>query len=131
MSLNKLGETSLWGGYSDVKNGSLGSSGVSGTALPWRLSQLPQRCCIRHCCQHDPSGKYVPSIPFATQVTGSDVNDWFIALDQNFEAAAFHLYAVYQHFDDPTLSLIDVARTHVPLKLNGFDLGDVGGRIYF
>src|SRR5262249_57935280 len=44
-----------------------------------------------------------PSTPFATQVTGSDVNDWFIALDQNFEAAAFHLYAVYQHFDDPTL----------------------------
>jgi hypothetical protein len=132
LSLNKFGETSLWGGYSDVKNGfALGSSGVSGTALPWRLSQLPQRCCIRHCCQHDPSGKYVPSIPFATQVTGSDVNDWFIALDQNFEAAAFHLYAVYQHFDDPTLSLIDVARTHVPLKLDGFDLGYVGGRIYF
>jgi hypothetical protein len=38
---------------------------------------------------------------------------------------------VYQHFDDPTLSLIDVARTHVPLKLDGFDLGYVGGRIYF
>jgi len=30
-----------------------------------------------------------------------------------------------------TSTLIDVARTHVPLKLNGFDLGDVGGRIYF
>jgi len=38
------------------------------------------------------------------------VNDWFIALDQNFEAAVFHLYAVYQHFDDPTLSLIEPDR---------------------
>ena len=31
----------------------------------------------------------------------------------------------------PRSSLIDVARTHVPLKLDGFDLGYVGGRIYF
>jgi hypothetical protein len=72
-----------------------------------------------------------PSIPFATQVTGSDVSDWFIAFDQSFEAAAFHLYAVYQHFDNPTLNLIDVNKNHVPLKLDGFDLGYVGGRMYF
>jgi hypothetical protein len=51
--------------------------------------------------------------------------------DQGFDAGAFHLYAVYQHFDDPTLSLIDVTKTHVPLKLDGFDLGYVGGRMYF
>ena len=38
---------------------------------------------------------------------------------------------MYQHFDDPTLSLIDVTKTHVPLKLDGFDLGYVGGRMYF
>jgi hypothetical protein len=72
-----------------------------------------------------------PSIPFVTQVIGSDVNNWFIALDQNLEAAAFHLYAVHQHFGDPTLSLIDVTKTHVPLKLDGFDLGYVGGPMYF
>ena len=100
-------------------------------ALPWRLGKLPQRWCTRCCCQHDPSGKYVPSIPFATRVTGSDVNDSFIALDQGFDTAALHLYAVYQHFDDPTLSLIDVTKAHVPLKLDGFDLGYVGGRMYF
>jgi hypothetical protein len=38
---------------------------------------------------------------------------------------------VYQHFDHPTLSLIDVTRTQVPLKPDGFDLGYVGGRMYF
>lgn len=52
-------------------------------------------------------------------------------MDQDFETAAFHLYAVYQHFDLPTLDLIDVNKNCVPLKLDGFDLGYVGGRIYF
>jgi len=59
------------------------------------------------------------------------VHDWFLALDQGFESAAFHLYAVYQHFDAPTLDLIDSNKERVPLKLDGFDLGYVGGRIYF
>ena len=77
-----------------------------------------------------PGGTF-PSIPFTTQVTGSDVHDWFLAIDQDFESAAFHLYAVYQHFDAPSLNLIDINRDRVPLKLDGFDLGYVGGRIYF
>jgi hypothetical protein len=72
-----------------------------------------------------------PSIGIKTQVTESDVRDWFLAFDQSIEAAALHLYAVYQHFDDPTLSLIDANKNHVPLKLDGFDLGYVGGRMYF
>jgi predicted porin len=141
LSLDKLGETALWGGYSDVHNGfAPGSSGVSGTT--------PVLCPSSSSCGLQSNGtfgvgalgvsanmilpaKTFPSIPFATQVTGSDVKDWFIALDQDFASAAFHLYAVYQHFDDPTLSLIDVNKNHVPLKLDGFDLGYVGGRMYF
>jgi hypothetical protein len=135
-SLDKLGETSFWGGYSDVRNGfAPGSSGVSGTTVvlcpsspscgPSGVGALGVNALM------ELPGHTFPSIPFTTQVTGSDVHDWFLALDQSFDAAAFHLYAVYQHFDSPTLSLIDINRDHVPLKLDGFDLGYVGGRIYF
>jgi predicted porin len=112
LSLNKLGETSLWGGYSDVKNGfAPGNSSVSGTTpvlCPGGSASCPNVGALGVAANMILPGNTFPSIPFATQVTGSDVNDWFIALDQGFDAAAFHLYAVYQHFDDPTLNLIDV-----------------------
>jgi predicted porin len=134
LSLDKLGETSFWGGYSDVRNGfAPGSSGVSGTTPVL----CPSAAChggsgaLGTAANMELAGGTFPSIPFATQVTGSDVHDWFLALDQDFESGAFHLYAVYQHFDSPTLNLIDINRDRVPLKLDGFDLGYVGGRIYF
>jgi hypothetical protein len=146
LSLDKLGETALWGGYSDVHNGF--APGNSGVATVGGVPNQPILCPGNSQCGLRSNGTFgvgtlgvsanmvlpgntFPSIPFATQVTGSDVTDWFIALDQGFEAAAFHLYAVYQHFNDPTLSLIDVNKNHVPLKLDGFDLGYVGGRMYF
>jgi predicted porin len=134
LSLDKLGETALWGGFSDVHNGfAPGSSSVSGTTpilCPGNAS-CPDVGALGVAANMRLAPGTFPSIPFATQVTGSDVSDWFIAFDQGFEAAAFHLYAVYQHFDDPTLSLIDINKNHVPLKLDGFDLGYVGGRMYF
>ena len=135
MSLNKLGETSLWGGYSDVKNGfAPGNGSVSGTTpvlCPGGSASCPNVGALGVAANMILPGNTFPSIPFATRVTGSDVNDSFIALNQGFDTAALHLYAVYQHFDDPTLSLIDVTKAHVPLKLDGFDLGYVGGRMYF
>ncbi len=135
LSLDKLGETSFWGGYSDVRNGfAPGSSGVSGTSpvlCPGGSASCPNVGALGVAANMIlPKGTF-PGIPFATQVTGSDVHDWFLALDQGFESAAFHLYAVYQHFDAPTLDLIDSNKERVPLKLDGFDLGYVGGRIYF
>jgi predicted porin len=138
LSLDKFGETSFWGGYSDVRNGFAPGSN------PFSSSSGPILCPFSSSCNNNGSagalgtpanmilpGKTFPGIPFATQVTGSDVHDWFLALDQGFESAAFHLYAVYQHFDSPTLDLIDVNKNRVPLQLDGFDLGYVGGRIYF
>jgi Gram-negative porin len=135
LSLDKLGETALWGGYSDVHNGfAPGSSGVSSTNTPILCpggAGCPNVGALGVAANMILPANTFPSIPFKTQVTGSDVTDWFIAFDQSFEAAAFHLYAVYQHFDNPTLNLIDINKNHVPLKLDGFDLGYVGGRMYF
>jgi predicted porin len=135
LSLNKLGETAFFGGYSDVRNGfAPGNTSVSGTnpvLCPGGSASCPNVGALGVAANMIlPKGTF-PGIPFATQVTGSDVHDWFLALDQSFEAAAFHLYAVYQHFDSPTLDLIDINKDHVPLKLDGFDVGYVGGRIYF
>src|SRR5262249_45494169 len=142
LSLDKLGETSLWGGFSDVHNGFAPGSN------PVASGNVPVLCASSSSCGLQKNGTFgvgalagsatmvlpagtVPSIGIPTQVTGSDVSDWFIAFDQSFDAAAIHLYAVYQHFDDPTLNLIDVNKNHVPLKLDGFDLGYVGGRMCF
>ena len=134
LSLDKLGDTSLWGGFSDVHNGfAPGSSGVSGQT-PVLCSPVPGTCGVGSlgvAANMILPAFTFPGIGIRTQVTESDVRDWFLAFDQSIEAAAFHLYAVYQHFDDPTLSLIDVNKNHVPLKLDGFDLGYVGGRMYF
>jgi hypothetical protein len=143
LSLDKFGETSFWGGYSEVRNGfAPGSNPFKSGAPVLCTPNDPSNCGAGTLGAIGPDmtlpANSFPSIGFKTQVTGSDVNDWFLALDQSFEAAAFHLYAVYQHFDSPTLNLIgcesgaeSCLRNHVPLKLDGFDLGYVGGRIYF
>ena len=39
------------------------------------------------------------NVDIPTEMTGSEVDRWFLALDQGFESAAFHLYVAYQHFD--------------------------------
>jgi len=64
LSLNKLGETPLWGRLFRRQEwfcaGKQRRVRNDACALPWWLSQLPQRWCTRRCRQHDPSGKYVP-----------------------------------------------------------------------
>jgi hypothetical protein len=127
LGLDHFGETALWGGFSNVHNGfAPGSNGlVSGNPACCQAGALGTPATMLL-----PSNTF-PSIPFVTQVTESNVDQWFVAADQSFESGAFHLYAVYQHFDSPSLHLIDIDRDRVPLKLEGFDLGYVGGRLYF
>ncbi len=125
--LDKFGETAFWGGFSDVNDGfAPGNSGVANGVIA--------------CCQAGKLGGVGPnmllkantfaSVPNQTQITGSDVNTWFLALDQQLDAAAMHLYFVYEHFE-PDVSLIDKNQSHVPLSLDNFDLFYAGGRIYF
>ncbi len=137
LGLDRFGDTSLWGGYSDVHNGFAPGSLPSGTT-----TCPPSNCGLQSngtlgqgtlgvsADMVLPANTF-PSIPFATQVTKSDVHDFFVAFDQSFKSADFHLYAVYQHFNSPELHLINSEGDRVPLKLDGFDLGYVGGRIYF
>lgn len=133
-SLDKLGETAFWGGFEDVRNGfAQGSSAVSGTTpvldsavAGTKLGAVPANGLISGSAFPgvlDPKQKY--------QFVGSDVPMWFLALDQQLASAAMHVYLVYQHFDEPDVSLIDSSKDHVSVPLEGFDLFYLGGRLYF
>jgi hypothetical protein len=128
LGLDKLGDTSFWGGFSDVKDGFAPGSNPN-------ANQICEPNCEVGKLGVGPNMRLAaftfPGIGIPTQITGSDVNVWFLAFDQFFEEAAFHLYAVYQHFNEPSVDLIDSNRNRVPLSLDGFDLGYVGGRINF
>jgi hypothetical protein len=69
------------------------------------------------------------------------VDRWFLALDQQFASAAFHLYAVYQHFDG-SVTLVTRCESatsctsfgklrNIPESIDNFDVFYTGGRIYF
>jgi predicted porin len=133
-SLDKLGETAFWGGFEDVHNGfAQGSSAVSGTtpvldsaSAATKLGAVPASGLI--------SGSAFPGVLDPTQkyqVVGTDVPMWFLALDQGLEAAAMHVYFVYQHFSEPEFNVIDQNLNHTTVLLEGFDLFYMGGRLYF
>ena len=128
LGLSKLGETALWGGFSQVHDGfAPGSSSVSGVnpvltgvatgSLGTNASMLL-------------SNTTFPGIDVQTQVTGSNVNTWFVAADQQLENAAMHVYIAYEHFE-ADLGLIDSNQNRVPISLDNFDLFYAGGRLYF
>jgi hypothetical protein len=125
--LDRLGETALWGGFSDVKDGfAPGSQPVDNQICQpncqvGRLG-VPANMLL--------NAFTFPGIGIQTQVTSSDVNEWFIALDQQLSAAAMHIYIAYEHFD-ADLRLIDANKNRVPVSLDDFDLIYSGGRIYF
>jgi predicted porin len=126
LGLDKLGDTSLWGGYSNIHNGlGAGSNGNGGN-----LGQIP-------------ADRYLAAGTFAnvqvpTEITGADVDRWSLAFDQAIDAANMHLYAVYQHLT-PEVDLVTRDPSVLPngkLKsigapLDDFDLFYTGGRIYF
>ena len=125
--LGNLGDSALWGGFSEVHDGfAPGSSGINsnGVVLGGQAGALGTAATMLL------PGNTFPSIPFTTQVTSSNVDTWFIAADQQLSAAAMHVYIAYEHFD-ASLSLIDSTRAHVPLNLDDFDLIYAGGRLYF
>jgi predicted porin len=134
--LDKLGETALWGGFSQVEDGFAPGSFPNanqvcpGTCQAGALGSIPANMIL--------NAFTFPGIGVQTQVTGSEVNQWFIALDQGFSAAAMHVYLAYQHFDadlslvtrDPSVSPNGKLK-RVPVSIDDFDLIYSGGRIYF
>ena len=134
-SLEKLGETAFWGGYGQVNDGfGMGSNGNGGN-----LGGVPANGILT-------PGTFV-NINTPVEMTGSEVDRWFLALDQGFESAAMHLYLAYQHFDaDINLVTRDGVSCapnnnlncksfgklrNVPESIDSFDLIYSGGRIYF
>lgn len=121
--LDTLGQTSFWGGYSDIHNG-LGASSLGGVfpANGTNVGGIP-------------ADRFLPAFTFQnvavnTEITGADVNRWFLAFDQELEKSGMHLYAVYQHLT-PDVTLVDKNLQHVAAPLDDFDLFYTGARIYF
>jgi len=124
--LEQYGETAFWGGYGQVNDGWAPGSDGNGKNLGGFAADSILT-----------SGTFA-SVNVPTEIVGSEVNRWFLALDQGFESAAMHLYLAYQHFDadmslvtrDPSVSPNGKLK-NVPVSIDDFDLIYSGGRIYF
>jgi predicted porin len=141
--LDKLGDTSFWGGFEDVRNGfAQGSSAVSGTT-PLIQPVNASAIAASKLGGFPADGTFgasafpgvLPACPSTLkncyQVVGTDVPMWFLALDQDFASAAMHLYLVYQHFGQPEFNAINNNQNHFSVPLEGFDTVYMGGRMYF
>lgn len=143
LGLGAFGDTSFWGGYGQVLDGfAQGSNGgnpsdtctggpSTGSCTPGgNLGGIPANGILKR-------GTFA-NINVPTQITGSEVDRYFLAVDQSFEAASLHLYAAYQHFD----ASVDLVTRDLSVSPNGklkrigeslddFDVFYSGGRIYF
>ncbi len=129
--LDTLGDTSFWGGFSNINDGfAEGSSAVSGVTPVFPPASQATRLGVR--ADGLISASAFPGVlaPGNYQVVGSAVDRWILGLDQELEKSGMHLYGVYQHFT-ADISLIDINRDHVPVPLDDFDLFYTGARIYF
>jgi hypothetical protein len=112
---------------------SCGSNGNGGS-----LGRIPANCFI--------AANNFDSVPVNTQITGSDVERWYLGLDQRIESAYMNLYLVYQHLDadidlitrgdgsvtcQGTNCVSSGKLRRVPVSLDDFDLIYTGARIYF
>ena len=111
--VDKLGETSFFVGFINVQDG-IGAGTL--------LGRIPANRLIT-------AGTFA-NVPINTEITGSNVDEWYLGFDQGLESASMHLYAVFQHFT-PDVSLVDAAFNHVPAPLDDFNVFYTGARLYF
>ena len=131
LGLNKLGETSFWGGYERINDG-LASVSLGGN-FPDNGKNFGGIPADRYLAANTIIGIDVP-----TEITGSMVDRWSLALDQAVDSANMHVYTVFQHLT-PEVDLVtkDPAVSHhgklahVNAPLDDFDLLYTGARIYF
>jgi predicted porin len=109
-----IGNTTLWGGYTNAEDGIGGLINPLFGANPGRALRANS----------------IPGIPFQTEVTGSEATKWYLAADQAIDSAFLDLYIGYQHVE-PEIDLIDSAQKRVNAPLRDYDLLFTGGRIYF
>ncbi len=106
-SLDRFGETSFFGGFVNIHDG---------------LGGVPANRLIV-------AGTFA-NVPINTEITGSDVDKWYLGFDQALDSANMHLYAVFEHLT-PEVSLVDQNLQHVSAPLDDFTLFYTGARIYF
>ena len=122
LGLNKLGETSFWGGYERINDG-LASVSLGGN-FPDNGKNFGGIPADRYLAANTIIGIDVP-----TEITGSMVDRWSLALDQAVDSANMHVYTVFQHLT-PEVDLVtkDPAVSHhgklahVNAPLDDFDL---------
>jgi hypothetical protein len=90
LGLNKLGETSFWGGYEEINDG-LASVSLGGN-FPSDGKNFGGIPANRYLSANTIVGVTVP-----TEIIGSQVTRWSLAFDQAIDSANMHLYAAYQH----------------------------------
>jgi predicted porin len=124
--LSSLGETSFWGGHTEIQDGiGAGSNGNGGN-----LGQIPANRFLA-------AGTFA-NVQVPTEITGAEVTRWSLAFDQAIDSANMHLYAVYQYLT-PEVSLVTRDPVvsprgrleNVAAPLDDFHLFYTGGRIYF
>jgi predicted porin len=103
-----LGRTTLLGGYTE------GRDGIGGAGGPTRLIKPG----------------VIPSVPFATEITGSLTTKWYLAADQEIAKASTDLYIVFQHIS-PEVDLVDFDLNKVNAPLDDFNVLYTGARLYF
>jgi predicted porin len=106
--LDKLGETTLFGGYLEINDGIGGACG-------------PTRSCN--------PGTF-PDLAIQTEITGAQVTRWYLGYDQSMVGGYLHLYGVYQHLT-ADVDLVDSSLARVNEPLDNFDLFYTGARMYF
>ena len=137
------GETAFWGGYGQVNDGWAPGSNGGNPANPCASGKSSSTCGAGGNLGGVAANSILKAGTFAsvgvpTEIVGSEVDRWFLALDQGFESAAMHLYLAYQHFNadmslvtrDPSVSPNGKLK-NVPVSIDDFDLIYSGGRIYF
>ncbi len=107
--LDKLGESSFFGGFSNINDGIGGACGAT------------RACKV---------GTF-ENVPIPTEITGANVDRWYLGYDQAMDAAGtLHLYTVYQHFT-ADVDLINSTLAHVGAPLDDFQLIYTGARLDF
>lgn len=104
-----LGDSSFFGGFSNINDGIGGAGGATRKLAAGTFE----------------------NVNVVTEITGADVNRWYLGYDQAIDAAGtLHLYAVYQHFE-AGVDLINSSLNRVGAPLDNFDLVYTGARLDF
>jgi predicted porin len=107
------GDSSFFGGFVNIHDGVGAGTG---------LGSIPANRLIV-------AGTFA-NVPINTEITGSNVDKWYLGFDQALDAANMHLYAVFEHLT-PDVSLVDKNLNHVAAPLDDFTLFYTGARIDF